>query len=64
MYVSYVLYTRNIPTLAGVSQLVGHCPANQKLMGLIPNQGTAWVAGSVPSWDICMRQTINVCLLH
>ena len=32
--------SRNKGALAGVAQLVGHCPAKQKVAGLIPSQGT------------------------
>ena len=35
---------------AGVAQWNEHWPANQKVASLIPSQGTARVAGQVPSW--------------
>ena len=35
--------------LAGVAQWIEHQPANQRVAGLIPSQGTAWVASQVPS---------------
>ena len=38
--------------LAGVAQLVGHPPANQKVVGSVPNQGT------------CRRQPTAVSLSH
>ena len=35
-------------TLTSVAQLLGHCPAKQKVTGSIPGQGEpAYVAGSV-----------------
>ena len=35
-------------SLAGVAQWIECRPANQRVSGLIPNQGTAWVVGQVP----------------
>ena len=45
--------------LAGMAQWLEHPPANQKVAGSIPSQGTclgffAWVVGQVPRWG-CAR---------
>ena len=36
--------------LTGVAQWAGHCPANRKVTGSIPSQGTCLVVGQVPGW--------------
>ena len=35
--------------LAGVAQWIEYQPVNHRVAGSIPSQGTAWVAGHVPS---------------
>ena len=48
--------------LAGVAQWIEHWPANQKVTGLIPGQGTCWGAGSVPGRGTSERQLLDVSL--
>ena len=37
--------------LAGVAQLVGHCPMDQKLQVRFLVRAGTWIGGSVPGWD-------------
>ena len=55
---------KNKEALTGVAQLVGYCPAKQKVAGSIPSQGTSWVVGLVPHQGAYERQLINVSLSH
>ena len=57
---SSIALKRAEPAVAGVAQLVWHCPANQKVVGLIPAQATSWVVGSALSQGVCKRQQIKV----
>ena len=43
-----------------MAQLVGHCPANQKVAGSIPVRALAWVAGSVPGRGTFEREPTDV----
>ena len=45
-------------TLAGVAQWVEHQPANQKVTGLIPSQGTCLGCRPGPCLGPCERQLI------
>ena len=47
--------------MTGVAQSVGHCPAKQKVVRLIPGQAHAWVVGQVPDWGR-MRGSRGMCL--
>ena len=38
-------------------------PRNQKVVGLIPGQGTHLVVGLIPSWGVYRRQLSNVSLI-
>ena len=51
-------------SVASVAQLVGHHPANWKVTGSIPSQGTCRGVGSIPGQGACKRQLINVSLFH
>ena len=53
-----------VETLTSVAQLVGHCPANRKVSGSNPGQGTCWVAGSVPKWGVFERQLTDISLSY
>ena len=53
-----------IPALAGVAQWIEHGPANQKVAGLIPSQGTCLGWGPDPWLGACERQPIHVYLLN
>ena len=44
-----VLKVGQLRALAGVAQWMGHRPANQKVAGLTPSQGTCLVVGQVPT---------------
>ena len=50
--------------LSGVAQWVGHHPANNKVISLIPSQGTRLSCGPGPWLDACKRQPINVSVTH
>ena len=50
--------------LPGMSQCVGHCPANWKITGLIPGQCTCLDFGLGPQLGACKRQLIGVSLTH
>ena len=43
------IIAKNQLPLAGIAQWVGHCPANQKVAGLIPSQAHAWIPGWGPA---------------
>ena len=51
-------------TLAGVAQWIECQPANQKVSGSIPGQGTSLGCGLGPLLGACKRQLINVSLAH
>ena len=42
--------------LAGVAQWVEHWPANERVTGLIPRQGTCLGYGPGPQCRVCERQ--------
>ena len=50
--------------LAGVAQWDGHHPANQKVTGSIPSQGTCLGCRPGPQLGACERQLIDVSLVH
>lgn len=50
------------PALPGVAQSVGHHLANQRVTGLTPRQGHAWVV--VPGQGMCARKLIDASLTH
>ena len=50
--------------LTCVAQLVGQCPAKQKVTGSIPVRAHAWVVGPVLSWGMYERQPVHVSLTH
>ena len=50
--------------LAGVAEWIVHRPANQRVLGSIPHQAQAWVAGQVPRSGAHERQPhIDISLL-
>ena len=51
---------KNIAALASVAQLVGHCPANQKVKNLIPRKGTCLGCGLAPHLG-CIQEATNRC---
>ena len=50
--------------LAGVAQWIECQPANQKVAGLIPSQGTCLGCGPGAQLGACERQRIDVSLAH
>ena len=44
------------PVLAGVAQWTEHQPANQRVTGLCPSQGTCLGCGQGPQWGACKQQ--------
>ena len=50
--------------LAGVAQWVGHHPADQRVTGSIPSQGTCLGCGPGPRWGAHGRQPIDVSRTH
>ena len=59
------LLKTQIAALAGAAQWIELGLANQRVTSLIPSQGTAWVAGQVPSRG-CVRgnHTLMLSLIH
>ena len=51
-------------TLTGVTQGLGHHPANEKAAGLAPHQGTCLGFGPDPWLGVCKGQLIDVSLVH
>ena len=47
----------DLMALAGVAQWVECGPANQRIAGLVPSQGTCLVCGPGPQMRVCKRQT-------
>ena len=58
-----LLKRRSLP-VAGVAQWIEHLPANRKVTGSIPNQGTCLGFGLGPSWGAREKQPIDVSLAH
>ena len=56
------IFKKLAKALAGVVQLVGCHPANRKVVGLIPSQGTCLGCRFSPSWVVYKRQLIDVSL--
>ena len=55
-----IIFTcKNFLALTGVAQLVGHCPAKQKVVDLIPSQGTCLGYGFGP--QVGMHKRGNQC---
>ena len=50
--------------LAGVAQWIEHGPANRKVVGSIPSQGTCLGCGPGPWWGACDRQPYINVFLH
>ena len=50
--------------LAGVAQWVERQPANRKVAGSIPSQGTSLDYRPGPQLGMCERQLINISLAH
>ena len=50
------------PALAGVAQWTESLPTNQKVAGLVSNQGTCLGCGPCPQLGVCKRQLIAVSL--
>ena len=48
--------------LAGMARLVGHNPADLKVVNLVPDQGTCLGCGFCTGWDAYERQPIDVFL--
>ena len=46
-------------SLAGVAQWIECRPANQRVSGLIPSQGTCLGCGPGPQWGMFKRQHID-----
>ena len=63
---SYVQFTHSAKyidtALTSMAQWVGHHPANQKVAGLIPGQGTCLGCGPGPWIGVCERQPTDVSL--
>ena len=55
----YPKYIRNLYASTGVAQWVRHHPANQKVTGSIPSQGTCLGCRPGPQLGACKRQLID-----
>lgn len=55
LFLIYIL-KKQLFTLAGVARVVGHHPANRKVPGLIPGQGT--------SLGCCLTPRARACATH
>ena len=54
----------SLVALAGVTQWTECRPANQRVAGPIPSQGTGLGCGPGPQLEACERQLINVSLTY
>ena len=57
-------FKKSVTARTPVAQLVGHCPANQKFLGLIPGQGTCLGVRAGTQLGACERQLIDVSIMH
>ena len=55
-FYSHHCFKKKFPVLAGVAQWIEHWPANQKVAGSIPSQGTCLGCGPGPQWGTYERQ--------
>ena len=62
-FLIYIL-KKQLFTLAGVAQLAGHCPANQKVPGLIPSEGTCLGCCFIPWVRACATGNRWMVLSH
>ena len=63
--VNATLRSASLDALTGVAQLIGRCPANQKVAGWIPKfRKHAWVVGLVPGRGVYERQPTDTSILQ
>ena len=56
----FYIYIKILFALAGAAQWIGRRPANQKVAGLIPSQGTCLGCSPGPWLEACKRLLIDV----
>ena len=63
-YSFHFLFKKLKTALAGVAQWIDCRPANQKVAGSIPSQGTCLCCGPGPQLGACKRQLIDASPAH